>query len=197
MLEEVKWTGKGVKIRVDKEEYLIHSKAFLEIIPEEGQELDLDALIYRSNYFFAMERAEGYLLRGPRTAQQMKEYLIKIGFEEVAARVVEFLEEVDLINDFDYARSYYEQEAHRRGSFAIAQRLAQRGIDSRVIEDLYMEEDPRVARDILLKKYSDWENLGYKEEIKRKNFLLGRGFSYETINKAIKLAKFGILEDKD
>jgi SOS response regulatory protein OraA/RecX len=60
-----------------------------------------------------------------------------------------------------------------------------------------MQEDPKDALEILLKKYSFWEDIDYKEEIKRKNFLLGRGFNHETINKAIKCAKNRKLEDKD
>lgn len=197
VLEETKWTAKGVKIRVSGKEYLIHTKAFMEAMPDEGQEVDLDALLYRSNYFYAMERAESYLSRGPRTARQMKDYLIKRDFFDVVEEVVAFLEEVGLIDDRDYARIYYEQERHRRGSHAIEQRLRDRGIDSSTIYELYMEEDPRDAWQILEKKYGPWGEVDYKEEIKRKNFLLGRGFSYETINKAVELAKFGDLEDKD
>lgn len=189
MIERVEWTNKGVKINLDGEEYLIHTKAFLEFSPGEGEEVDLDALLYRSCYYSALERAESYLSRGMRTKKQLRDYLEKRDFSECADEVLDFLEEMGLINDLDYGSSYYEEERHRRGSYAIVERLRARGLSTRVIEQIYMEEDPEDAAKLLLKKYSFWEQLDYKEEVKRKNFLLGRGFSYETINKAIILAK--------
>ncbi|NLY72452.1 MAG: hypothetical protein GX079_01990 [Tissierellia bacterium] len=189
MVEKVEWTSKGVKIRLDGEEYLIHTKAFLEFSPGEGEEVDLDALLYRSCYYSALERTENYLSRGLRTKKQLRDYLEKRNFSKCAEEVLEFLEEMGLINDLHYGRSYYEEERHKRGSYAIAERLKNRGLTSSVIAQIYMEEDPEDAARLLLKKYSFWDELDYKEEVKRKNFLLGRGFSYETINKAMILAK--------
>lgn len=197
MIEKSEWTRKGVKITLQGEEYLIHNKAYLEGNFSEGQEVDLDALLLRSGYYYGLEKAEGYLVRGLRTRKQIQDYLIARDFIPPLEAILDFLEEMGLINDLDYARVYYEQERRRRGSYAIRQRLKQRGVDSTVLAKIQMEEDPRDAMEVLLKKYSFWEDIDYKEEIKRKKFLQSRGFSHETINKAINYAKDHKLEDKD
>lgn len=197
MVEKTDWTRRGVKLTYAGEEYLIHTKAFLEFSPGEGEEVDLDALLYRSCYYSALERSEYYLSRGMRTRKQLRDYLIKREFGLCVDEALDFLEEMGLIDDLNYAQTYYDQERHRRGSYAIVQRLRQRGVASYVIDKVYMEEDPRDALALLEKRYSNWEELDYKEEVKRKNYLLGRGFSYESINKAINLAKSGDFEDKD
>ncbi|HZK09938.1 MAG TPA: RecX family transcriptional regulator [Clostridia bacterium] len=197
MIEKADWSNKGVKITLDGEEYLIHTKAYMEANLSEGQEVDLDALLLRSAYFYGLEKAESYLLRGLRTRKQLRDYLIAREFIDPVENILNFLEEYGLINDYDYAKTYYEQERHRRGSFAIKQRLRQRGINSSTLARIDMIEDPKDALELLLKKYSFWEDLDYKEEIKRKNFLLGRGFSHETINKAMILAKNKKTTNKD
>lgn len=189
MLEKVEWTKKGFLLTIDGEEILIHRDAYLEGNLDVGQEVDLDALRHRSDFFFGMERAQGYLSRGPRTRRQLQDYLYKRGFISPLEEILDLLTEYGLLNDLDYAQRYYEEEKHRRGSMAIVARLRQRGVSSHVIDQLHMEEDPEDAAEILRKKYSHWEDLSYEEEAKRKNFLLGRGFSYETINESIILAK--------
>lgn len=197
MSEKILWTEKGVKITIEGEEYLIHAKAYLDGNYSQGRELDRDALLYASAYYYGLEKAEGYLLRGMRTRRQLEAYLVSHGFEEVAERILDFMEEAGLLNDLEYARSYYEQQRRQKGSHAIRHKLKERGIDPALLNQVEMEEDPEDLVEILLKKYTFWEDIDYKEEIKRKNFLLGRGFSHEAINKAIKHVKNLKSEDKD
>ena len=189
MLEKIQWTKKDILLTIDGVEELIHKEAYLEANLDEGDEVDLETLRHRSDFFFGLERAKFYLSRGPKTRWQLRAYLVDRGFSSPVEEILDLLTEYGLLNDLDYAQRFYEEERHKRGSMAIAARLRERGVCSRIIDQLSMEEDPEDAALILRKKYSDWEELDGQEEAKRKNFLLGRGFSYETINKSIFLAK--------
>ena len=94
MLEKTEWTRKGVKITLQGEEYLIHTKAYLEGNISEGQEVDLDALLLRSGYYYGLEKAEGYLVRGMRTRKQIRDYLVARDFIDPVEYILNFLEEI-------------------------------------------------------------------------------------------------------
>lgn len=176
-------------LRICGEEELIHREAYLEADLELGEEVDLKQLRYRSAYYFGLERAKAYLSRGPRTRKQLRDYLIDRGFSLPSEEILNCLTQYGFLNDLDYAQAYYEAQREKKGSMAIRHLLMQKGVSAEVLDQILMEEDPETAARILAKKYDDWENLSYEEEAKRKKFLLGRGFSYETINKSIILVK--------
>lgn len=86
-----------------------------------------------------MEYALSYLSRYPKTEQEMRILLYRKGYDsEQVISTMESLQRNNFINDEKYAESYLFSEIVRKGKpvFLIKQKLQQRGIDKKLIDDL-------------------------------------------------------------
>jgi regulatory protein len=122
---------------------------------------------------------------------------------EVAARVLDRLAAVGLVDDLAYARAFVasRQRTRPRGARALAAELARKGIGrdivSRVLEERTDEEDPlEAARRALAPKLRALRGRP-SEEVRRKaeQFLLRRGFSYVVARDI--LAELAPVEDSE
>ena len=143
----------------------------------------------------ARETALGYLGYGARTEREVRQKLIRSGFEEdVAEDTVVRLRELGYLDDAAYARSYVQARFRNRGYGPGRLRgdLLRRGIAAAlidaVLDDLTEQEDmleaarrhaekrwPRLAR----------ETDAQKRRKKLSDYLVRRGFSYETARRVI------------
>lgn len=86
-----------------------------------------------------MEYALSYLSRYPKTEQEMRILLYKKGYtSEQITSTMESLKKNNFINDEKYTESYLYSEIVKKGKpvFLIKQKLQQRGIDKRLIDEL-------------------------------------------------------------
>ena len=88
------------------------------------------------------ERAQQIALRslatGPRTRHQLEETLARKGIEpEVAAQVLDRLEEVELVDDAAYADGYVRSRHDAKGVTrrAMAQELRRKGVDDQTAQE--------------------------------------------------------------
>jgi len=129
------------------------------------------------------------LERRMRTRKQLAQLLARKRISlEIATPVLDRLQEVGLINDEAYARAFVtsRQRARPRGSRALSSELWAKGIAPELIEKVLVEatetEDPiEAARRAVAPKLRQLAGKP-NEEVRRKieQFLLRRGFSYET-----------------
>jgi regulatory protein len=129
------------------------------------------------------------LERRMRTRKQLAQLLARKRVSlEIATPVLDRLEEVGLINDEAYARSFVasRQRSRPRGSRALSSELWAKGIAPDVIERVLVEttetEDPleaaRRAVGPKLRQLAGKPDVEVRRKIEQ--FLLRRGFSYET-----------------
>jgi regulatory protein len=124
-----------------------------------------------------------------RTRKQLAPLLARKRISlEIATPVLDRLQEVGLINDEAYARAFVtsRQRSRPRGSRALSSELWAKGIAPELIEKVLVEatetEDPiEAARRAVAPKLRQLAGKP-NEEVRRKieQFLLRRGFSYET-----------------
>ncbi|MDR3168590.1 MAG: recombination regulator RecX [Candidatus Peribacteria bacterium] len=86
-----------------------------------------------------MDYALSYLSRYPKTEQEMRILLYRKGYDsEQIISTIASLKRNNFINDEKYAESYLSSEVVKKGKpvFLIKQKLQQRGVDKKLIDDL-------------------------------------------------------------
>ena len=174
----------------------------MDLVLEHGlyKGLDLDVptqleIIAADRVRAANEVALTYLSYKARTEQEVRRKLARKDFEEaVADRTVARLHELGYLDDAAYARSYVEGRFRNRGygPQRLRRDLKKRGVAARHIDaalEEVLEEDEVVdaARGHAEKR---WRRLArepdpYKRRQKLTDYLLRRGFAYETIRRVV------------
>ena len=110
-ITDINKTKKGrYSVYLDDEFYgVLHLDVFLRFNYAIGSEIDpktLDEYIYDSQIIIAKERAFRLLSARSYTAQGLKEKLLRDVEEPAADEIIERMEELGLIDDYDYAKRY-------------------------------------------------------------------------------------------
>ena len=123
--------------------------------------------------------------------KEIREKLTKKGFgESVIEKVVADLRHNSIIDDYLFAKAFIHDRMrfNPQGSYRIAYELKKKGLSQDIINKIFTEEkvvetDIERALKLAKKRLKTLINIKDKEKVKRRlyNFLLRRGFSYETI----------------
>lgn len=184
MIEDIRFKGRRVEIDQAGETYELHELIYFQLSPEIGEEIDLSQAVFDSQVEFAFEQAANYLVSRMKSTKQVRDYLVKKGYSVEAADIAtERLIDNGLIDDEEYAKVYIESFGGERGHRYLQQKLWERGIQ----DALLPEEDPEIVCAILEKRWGNSGKMETKQRQKAQNFLLSRGFSYDTIKKALQL----------
>ena len=153
------------------------------------------------NYEEVLDRAAKYLAYKPRTRRQLCDHLKSRGAgEEDIARCVEMMESYHLLDDMEYTRMYIESRlSSGKGMNRIRQELRQAGIENSMIEDaLLLVEDLPDEYEMALdqaRAVMETENTADMDYADRQKLmaraarrLAGRGFSTDTIYRAVRAA---------
>ena len=142
VLTDIKLTKKGryalffddrFCFSVDEEVLLRHHLQTDKVLDE----TDVEILRKESDYNKAREKAFRLLSVRPHSEKELYDKLIKDYDEHTAASIIERFREMELLNDYDFACSYFEQLQCKGKSFTeIKYKLMQKGISREVIEEL-------------------------------------------------------------
>jgi len=150
-------------------------------------------ILTQKNENEAKEVALRFLSFRRRTEKEVKEKLQKKGFDEkTIKRTIAKLKEYDLINDLEFATAWVKERlAYKpRGKKLLWQELWKKGIRKEIVDqvtqELCQDEDKSVLELVekIKKKYKNLEPPVAKRRMY--GFLLRRGFSYETVNQAMR-----------
>lgn len=153
----------------------------------------IKTILTRKNENEAKGIALKFLSYRRRTEKEVKDKLLKKGFDEkTIKRTIERLKEYDLINDLEFATAWVKERlAYKpRGKKLLRQELWKKGIKKEIINqvtgELCQDED-KSAFELLEKIKTRYRNLEPQVAKSRiYGFLLRRGFSYESVNQAIR-----------
>ena len=105
-------------------------------------EADIEILKKESDYNKAREKAFRLLSIRPHSEKELYDKLIRDHDEHTAASIIDRFREMDLINDRDFAASYFEQLQCKGKSFTeIRYKLLQKGISREIIDELLAGSD--------------------------------------------------------
>mgnify|MGYP005849639223 CR=1 FL=1 len=146
---------------------------------------------------YLQNRVLNYLKFRPRTEKEIVLFLKKIIKKKnlpatFLEKIIHQLKEWGLINDKNFVDWFVSsrKKLHQKGKQLIIYELKQKGIDQKLIDNYFSQEEfneEKLALQ-LIKKYSHrWQNLAVKKKKEKIiRFLTSRGFSFETIRKIIK-----------
>ncbi|MEW9121870.1 MAG: RecX family transcriptional regulator [Thermotaleaceae bacterium] len=143
---------------------------------------------FQEGYVHALK----YLTLKARTERELVDYLKKKGFtEETIIDIIGRLKSLNYVNDYEYARQYIELTGTNKSmSLEMMKiKLLQRGISLEVIKQALKDsstEELGHCITILRKKLKDKEYLlDNQQRIKVKSYLYRKGFTSETIHRAL------------
>lgn len=160
----------------------------------EGKEVDeeeIRKLVEEKAFTEAKEKTLRLLSHRMYSEQEIKDKLKKKGYEDdIIDKVVGDFKNSSLIDDYAFAKAFVHDSVrlNPKGSFRIAYELKKKGISEVIINKVFSEEkvvegDFDRAFEIARRRLETLKKISDKIKIKRRlyNFLLRRGFSYETI----------------
>lgn len=161
---------------------------------EKDKEIDEDQfkkLLLESDQNLAVSKAVKYLDTALKTTKQIREYLIKKGYDKIVIdHVIEKLKEYKFIDDQAFAEAYVRTYQNKYGKVMLKNKLFEKGVPKNIIEEILFEyESQEEIIDNLLSKKIGTQKLTPELLTKCTRFLAGRGFSFDEINSAIKRRK--------
>ncbi len=136
----------------------------------------------------AFNKALKYVCRAMKTKWQVKDYLIKKGFNEQASwHAVDKLKEYNFVNDVEYAKNYIESVCKTHGKNLIKNKLISKGVSREDIEKAYekLEINFFSSAKFVAEKYLKNKEKTKENTLKACRFLVSKGFSYEEAKSAV------------
>ncbi len=149
----------------------------------------IDGLLSEDSVESAKQRAFRFVSYRPRSVWEMKQYLIRKGYEESTIEsVIERLQELKMLDDREFAQYWVEQREtfKPRSRRALQHELFKLGIERKLIEEVVDKVDETVAAHrAATKKMNIWGKYSRKDfREKMIPYLQRRGFNYATADKA-------------
>ena len=134
------------------------------------------------------------------TGRDMTEGMIKDKLREdlypsdIIDSVIERLKQERLINDERFIRGFIEGKSSKKSKRDIMVALSFKRVDMNLAERIYAElseegslsDERELIIKLLEKRHYDFENADFEEKQKQIRYLLGKGFSYDSIHSALK-----------
>lgn len=163
-----------------------------------GTEINIELMedVAKSDDF---SKAKSYALniieRSYKTEKEIKEKLLSKEYSyETIDKVIYFLKEYSFIDDAKYAQMYINDRIKTKGRNKIKYDLSKKGVDEDIIKskigEVNSDKEFENALELGSKKYSI---IIKREEDERKikqklaQFLIGRGYTWDTVNKVIRV----------
>ena len=163
---------------------------------KEGREVPEETVEYIQNsliYIKAQDTALHYIGYKMRTVKEIRMKLEEKEFsEEVIEKVITFLQKYGYADDREYCRKYIKEKLRMKpkSGYALKIELKQRGISSRVIDEVMAEtevdEEGDAFRWLERKSRGIWPPQDDKQKKKLYDFLLRKGYSYDIIGEAFR-----------
>ena len=181
-----------VSIFVDDEYY---ASMFLDTAVKYGIKKDLEIeeevfknYLIESEKHLAFNKALNYLNTALKTAKQIRDYLNKKGYDKITIDyVIEKLKEYNYLNDRVFAETYISTYSNKYGKNMLKNKLFEKGVPRNIVDELLgeFESNEEVIDKLLVKKIGT-KQITEDLLVKATRFLLGRGFSFDEVNSAIR-----------
>lgn len=140
-------------------------------------------------YKRARERALYILDAAYKTKKQIVDKLKSGCYPDfIIDRVIDYLSEYDLINDYRFAVMYIDYKSLSKSKKQIVQDLFSKGVAKTIIDRAFEESDfsdEESLRKIIDKKVSRYDLNEKKDVEKLYRYLVGKGYAYGDINRAL------------
>lgn len=156
---------------------------------------DLEAILFETQIGKLMERMYNLFSIRIRSEKEIRNYLRNLSFkrktkdqeevsELVRETVINKLKQKNLIDDFEFAKTWVNSRGKKKGASALKAELFKKGISKEIIDaalnDILPEDQATVATHLIEKRLTRWKSLtAFDKKRKALEFLVRHGFSYE------------------
>ena len=174
-------TIKGNKLFLENDKIIYLTKEMIVKFDLNGKTCLDDETFYSLIYFRIKLSAYNMLVKRDYFKKELKNKLIeKIGFADIVEDIVDDFEEKGYLDDYEKAKSYVNQHSNY-GAKKLSFLLYQMGVDREIVSEILEDE-----KDNQIEKIKQlWIRLGNKEDKKKVESILRKGFLYGDIKKAI------------
>ncbi len=143
-----------------------------------------------------LNHAYFFLKFRPRTKKEVEDYLNKKirnrhWSRDDVKKVIQHLEELDLVNDTNFTKWFVEQRMilKPKSAFALKQELLRYGVDKETIEEYFLShsiDEEKLAENILRERWRRYKSFDKRKRFeKAAGFLMRRGFGFVNSRKII------------
>ena len=157
-----------------------------------GQDIDsgkLKELVAESEKEQALSKALTYVTKSLKTKKQVKDYLFRKGYsEDVVWYCIDKLKEYSFIDDREYSKRYIESVSKNQGKRLVEYKLRAKGVKKEDVDFAFDDSEidaNQNAKNVAI-KYLKNKELSKENLAKAYKYLIGRGFSYDQADYAIK-----------
>lgn len=158
-------------------------------IGDEVSESKLHQAVTDSERACAFDKAMSYLGRGMKTVHQMREYLLRKGYDaDVMEYVIAKLKDYRYLDDKAYASAYVEQNSATKGERRLRRELVSKGIAQATAEQYAKEEGEQALAhaEQLAHKYMKSKSCDVKNLQRLQRYLLSRGYDFDVVNAVVR-----------
>lgn len=155
---------------------------------EEGDEIteeDVKNLLLAEEKEYLKERAYRLLRYRNRSIAEMKDRLIKLGYEpDIIEMIINELKQEGALDDRKFVKGFASDytELKPKGNIFIRRELQKKKVDQSLIEEIIKERDEKnILKTILQKKFPNYDKNDLKQKAKIIRYFLGKGFTVRTI----------------
>jgi regulatory protein len=166
---------------------LLHLK-----VNSELTEKEVEGIIKKSEFQKDLDKILRFATVRPRSEKEIKDYFKRKDFDaSMHHSLMEKLRHFELVDDEKFAKWWVEQRANfkPKPKRILIQELRIKGIGKEIVDEVLEGEvvdEEKMARELLDKKMYKWKNLPTRlARQKMSQYLAGKGFSWEVIEKVI------------
>jgi len=166
---------------------LLHLK-----INQELTESEIEEVVKKSRIPKTLDKLLRFAMVRPRSEKEITDYFRRKQIHEsMHDKLLEKLRHLELLDDAKFAKWWIDQRIQfkNKSKRVIQMELKQKGIDKDIIDDAFEDtvvDEEKMAKEVLSKKLYKWQNLEPRErKQKMSQYLAGKGFSWEVIEKVI------------
>lgn len=160
----------------------------------EYSEEEIEKIIKKAEFQKTLDKLYRFAMVRPRSEKEVKDYFRrKEVHESIQKELIEKLKHLELLDDLKFAKWWIDQRIQfkNKSKRIIIQELRMKGISQNNIDDAFGEtviDEEKMAKELIDKKMYKWKNLEPREaRQKMSQYLAGKGFSWEVIEKVISL----------
>jgi regulatory protein len=153
----------------------------------------ISEILFFENKAKAYNYAVSLLSRAAKSEKQVIQKMVEKGYDQELIEItVKKLKVNKFIDDSDYCERFIHDKINfsKYGKLKIKEALCSKGIDRRIIDEklsvITDEDELGKAFELSQKKLKTLSNIDpLKRKVKLYNYLISKGFDYDTVNKAV------------
>lgn len=180
----------------DKFEFGVDLNTMIKYSLSKNMELDdefITEILIEGDKAKAYNYAISVLSRSPKSEKEIRLKITQKGYDvDLANIIIDKLKANKYIDDEDYSDRFIHDKINlsKYGRRKIKEALYQKGIDRQIIDEklslISMDDEIKRAYILGEKKLKSMSNIeNTKKYVKLSNFLIGKGFDYETVRKVV------------